>query len=261
MRRCPGRERAGMPLAPLGLFRLRNLAISNVVGVLSAAAMFAWFFLSGPLPPARPGLQPARGRARLPAGQPRDDGVLDRNLGAARHALRHQAPTRGRPWRGGARAPALQAGPVDGNFVVDVLPSMILLGLGAGIAFNPVLLAAMGDVKPSDAARASSVVNTSFMMVGALGLAVLGERRGLANRESGSLGRRSARGAHGRLPRSVPHRRALRGRGRVHRRRLPPAEGHAGARARGSGRSAGRRRGRQWSAAAMSSRPSEGLRR
>ena len=50
---------------------------------------------------------------------------------------------------------------------------MILLGLGAGIAFNPVLLAAMGDVKPSDAARASGVVNTSFMMGGALGLAVL----------------------------------------------------------------------------------------
>jgi hypothetical protein len=32
-----------MPLAPLGLFRLRNLAISNVVGVVSAAAMLAWF--------------------------------------------------------------------------------------------------------------------------------------------------------------------------------------------------------------------------
>jgi hypothetical protein len=92
-----------------------------------------------------------------------------------------------------------------------------VLGLGAGIAFNPVLLAAMGDVKPSDVARASDV---AAFLIG-----------------------------------------ALRGRGRVHRRRLPPAEGHAGARARGSGRSAGRRRGRQWSAAAMSSRPSKGLRR
>jgi MFS family permease len=63
--------------------------------------------------------------------------------------------------------------PVDGNFVVDVLPSMILLGLGAGMAFNPVLLAAMSDVKPSEAGLASGVVNTSFMMGGALGLAVL----------------------------------------------------------------------------------------
>ena len=61
----------------------------------------------------------------------------------------------------------------DGSFVVDVLPGMILLGVGAGIAFNPVLLAAMGDVEPSDAGLASGVVNTSFMMGGALGLAVL----------------------------------------------------------------------------------------
>jgi MFS family permease len=63
--------------------------------------------------------------------------------------------------------------PVDGVFVVDVLPSMILLGLGAGMAFNPVLLAAMSDVEESEAGLASGVVNTSFMMGGALGLAVL----------------------------------------------------------------------------------------
>jgi MFS family permease len=63
--------------------------------------------------------------------------------------------------------------PVDGSFAVDVLPSMILLGLGAGMAFNPVLLAAMSDVEPSEAGLASGVVNTSFMMGGALGLAVL----------------------------------------------------------------------------------------
>jgi MFS family permease len=54
-----------------------------------------------------------------------------------------------------------------------VLPSMILLGLGAGMAFNPVLLAAMGDVDPAEAGLASGVVNTSFMMGGAVGLAVL----------------------------------------------------------------------------------------
>ena len=63
--------------------------------------------------------------------------------------------------------------PVDGNFVVDVLPSMILLGFGAGMAFNPVLLAAMSDVEPSESGLASGVVNTSFMMGGALGLAIL----------------------------------------------------------------------------------------
>jgi sugar phosphate permease len=63
--------------------------------------------------------------------------------------------------------------PVDGTFATDVLPSMLLLGAGAGIAFNPVLLAAMGDVEPHEAGLASGVINISFMMGGALGLAVL----------------------------------------------------------------------------------------
>jgi MFS family permease len=63
--------------------------------------------------------------------------------------------------------------PVDGSFAVDVLPAMLLQGLGAGIGFNPILLAAMSDVKPAEAGLASGIVNTSFMMGGALGLAVI----------------------------------------------------------------------------------------
>jgi MFS family permease len=63
--------------------------------------------------------------------------------------------------------------PVGGNFWLHVLPGMLLLGLGCGMALNPVLLAAMGDVDPEDAGLASGVANTAFMMGGALGLAVL----------------------------------------------------------------------------------------
>ena len=63
--------------------------------------------------------------------------------------------------------------PVDGSFVVDVLPSMILLGVGAGIAFNPVLLAAMSDVEPRRRGSPRASSTPSFMMGGALGLAVL----------------------------------------------------------------------------------------
>ncbi|MEA3136701.1 MAG: hypothetical protein QOC71_982, partial [Thermoplasmata archaeon] len=63
--------------------------------------------------------------------------------------------------------------PLDGTYLVDVLPGMVLLGFGAGMAFNPVFLAAMNDVAPEDSGLASGVVNTSFMMGGALGLAVL----------------------------------------------------------------------------------------
>jgi hypothetical protein len=63
--------------------------------------------------------------------------------------------------------------PVAGTFLVDVLPGMVLFGLAAGIAFNPLLLAAMSEVDAKDSGLASGVVNTSFMMGGALGLAVL----------------------------------------------------------------------------------------
>jgi MFS family permease len=63
--------------------------------------------------------------------------------------------------------------PLDGNYFVDVLPAMLVLGIGGGITFNPILLAAMGGVQPSEAGLASGVVNTSFMFGGALGLAVL----------------------------------------------------------------------------------------
>jgi MFS family permease len=67
----------------------------------------------------------------------------------------------------------LARAPVEGHFLADVLPCMVLLGVGAGMAFNPVLLAAMSDVAPSDSGLASGLVNTSFMMGGALGLAIL----------------------------------------------------------------------------------------
>jgi MFS family permease len=63
--------------------------------------------------------------------------------------------------------------PVDGTFVTDVLPAMILGGIGAGMAFNPMLMAAMSDVGPEESGLASGVVNTAFMMGGALGLAAL----------------------------------------------------------------------------------------
>jgi MFS family permease len=63
--------------------------------------------------------------------------------------------------------------PAGGSFLVHVLPGMLLLGLGCGMALNPVLLAAMGGVPQSDSGLASGIVNTAFMMGGALGLAVL----------------------------------------------------------------------------------------
>jgi hypothetical protein len=59
--------------------------------------------------------------------------------------------------------------PVHGSFLADVLPAMILIGIGGGLA----LMAAMSDVEPQNSGLASGITNTAFMMGGALGLAVL----------------------------------------------------------------------------------------
>ncbi|MGB3819276.1 MFS transporter, partial [Achromobacter pulmonis] len=165
--------RVAEPLMPLALFRLRNVATANVVGVLWAAAMFAWFFVSALYMQLVLGYDAMKvGLAFLPA-----------NLIMAAFSLGLSAKL---VMRFGIRGPlaiglllaalglALFArAPVDGGFAADVLPGMLLLGLGAGIAFNPMLLAAMSDVEPSQSGLASGVVNTAFMMGGALGLAVL----------------------------------------------------------------------------------------
>jgi MFS family permease len=165
--------RVRAPLMPLGLFRLRNLAISNVVGVLWAAAMFAWFFLSALYLQLVLGYSPLQvGLAFLPGNVIM--GVLSVGL-SAKLVMRFGIRLPLGVGLGLAAVGLLlfARAPVDGSFVVDVLPSMILLGLGAGTAFNPVLLAAMGDVEQSEAGLASGIVNTAFMMGGALGLAVL----------------------------------------------------------------------------------------
>ena len=166
-------SRVESPLVPLRLFRLRNVAVSNVVGVLWAGAMFAWFFLSALYLQLVLGYTPLQvGLAFLPGNIIM--GILSIGL-SARLVMRFGIRLPLAVGLGLAAAGLLlfARAPVDGSFVVDVLPAMILLGLGAGMAFNPVLLAAMSDVEPSEAGLASGVVNTSFMMGGALGLAVL----------------------------------------------------------------------------------------
>ncbi len=165
--------RVEAPLVPLALFRLRNLATANGIGVLWAAAMFAWFFLSALYLQLVLGYSPLEvGLAFLPANVIM--GVFSLGI-SARLVMRFGIKLPLVVGLGLAACGLLlfARAPVGGHFVADVLPSMTLLGFGAGMAFNPVLLAAMGDVEQSDAGLASGIVNTSFMMGGALGLAVL----------------------------------------------------------------------------------------
>jgi EmrB/QacA subfamily drug resistance transporter len=162
-----------VPLVPLRLFRNRSFSGANIVGVLWSAAMFAWFFLAALYLQFVLGYSPLQiGLAFLPSSLIM--AVFSIGL-SAKLVMRYGIS---RPLAVGLGLASLGLAlfirlPVDGNFVVDVLPSMLLLGFGAGMAFNPVLLAAMNDVDQSEAGLASGVVNTAFMMGGALGLAVL----------------------------------------------------------------------------------------
>jgi EmrB/QacA subfamily drug resistance transporter len=165
--------RAKAPLMPLGLFRFRNLSSASLIGALWSAAMFAWFFVSALYMQLVLDYTPMQvGLAFLPA-----------NLIMAGFSLGLSARI---VMRFGNRLPlalglalaslglALFAfSPLGGDFLLHVLPAMTVLGIGCGMALNPILLVAMGEVAPGDSGLASGVVNTAFMMGGSLGLAVL----------------------------------------------------------------------------------------
>jgi MFS family permease len=63
--------------------------------------------------------------------------------------------------------------PVDASYVIDLMPPMVLIGLGAGLAFPSLMMLAMSGATPSDSGLASGLVNTSVQVGGAIGLAVL----------------------------------------------------------------------------------------
>jgi MFS family permease len=166
-------SRVPAPLMPLSIWKVRNVASANATGALLAAAMFAWFFLSALY------LQRVLGYSALEVGF----AFLPATIlwGVSSLLLSDKLVI-----RFGIKPPLLVGlgcyllalllfarAPVDGNYVMDVLPGMLVLGIGGGITFNPILLAAMSGVQPSEAGLASGVVNTSFMFGGALGLAVL----------------------------------------------------------------------------------------
>lgn len=166
-------SRVRAPLMPLSLLKLRNVAIANGVGIFWSASMFSWFFLSALYMQLVLGYDPFHvGLAFIPA-----------NLIMAVFSIWLSAKLVGRFGITRSLATGLTlcaAGlflfahaSANGTFVTDLLAPMILMGLGAGISFNPMLLAAMNDAPEDESGLASGIVNTSFMMGGSLGLAIL----------------------------------------------------------------------------------------
>jgi EmrB/QacA subfamily drug resistance transporter len=164
---------ARKPLIPLGIFRSRNITGANLVQVLTVAGMFGMFFL-GSLYLRRVLRYDALeiGLAFLPV-------TITMGTLSIRYSERLVM-------RFGARSTLLPglalvaAGlilfarvPVNGSYVKDVLPTMLLLGTGVGSCFPALMTIAMSGATRSDAGLASGLVNTTAQVGGALGLAVL----------------------------------------------------------------------------------------
>ena len=165
--------RAANPLVPLRIFRSRNVSGANIVQMLMVAGLFGMFFLGAIY------LQRVLGYDALQVGLAFLPVALAIGLLSVGFSARLIT-------RFGARATLLPgllliiAGlalfartPVDATYLTDVFPSMVLLGVGAGLTFPSLMTLAMSGATARDSGLASGVVNMSLQVGGALGLAVL----------------------------------------------------------------------------------------
>jgi EmrB/QacA subfamily drug resistance transporter len=161
------------PLLPLRILRNRNVAGANAVQVLMVAGMLGMFFLGALYLERVLGYGPLQiGLAFLPVGI----GIGGLSLGVS---ARVNTRFGERPVLIAALVlvaaglTLLTRAPVDGTYLTDVFPSMVLLGVGAGLAFPASMTLAMSDATKDDSGVASGLVNTTQQVGGALGLAVL----------------------------------------------------------------------------------------
>jgi EmrB/QacA subfamily drug resistance transporter len=175
---------AASPLMPLSLFRSRNLVGANLIQMIGAAGMFGTFFL-GTLY-----LQNVKGFDAMQIGL----AFLPLTVCMGTLSVRYSEKL---ITRFGARATSLAGlmlmavglalfavAPASASYVTQLLPTMALLGLGAGACFPALVGLAMSGVKIEQAGLASGLVNTTAQVGGALGLAVLAT---LSTTRSGSL--------------------------------------------------------------------------
>jgi EmrB/QacA subfamily drug resistance transporter len=165
--------RARNPLIPLRIFRSRNLTGANLVQMLAVPGMFGMFFLGSLY------LERVLGYDALQIGL----AFVPVTLVMGTLSVRYTEPLITRFGARNTMLPGLvllaaglllftQAS-VDASYARNVLPSMLLFGAGAGLAFPALMTVAMSGVSMEDSGLASGLVNTSAQVGGALGLAVL----------------------------------------------------------------------------------------
>ena len=164
---------ATRPLLPLRMFRSRNVAGANLAQMLMIAAMFSMFFLGALFMERVLGYGPLEiGLAFLPVAI----AIGTLSLGfSARLIMRFGARKVVMPAFAlvATGLALLTRVPIDASYPTDILPSMLLMGIGAGMAIPALMTLAMSGATQSDSGLASGLVNTSQQVGGALGLAVL----------------------------------------------------------------------------------------
>jgi EmrB/QacA subfamily drug resistance transporter len=164
---------ARTPLMPLRIFRSRNVAGANLIQGLTVAGMFGMFFMGALYLQRVLGYDPLQiGLAFLPTT------IVMGGLSlfyAEKLITRFGARRTLVPGLGLVAAGLLlfTRAPVDGSYVTDILPVMLLIGAGAAVCFPSLMTLAMSGATPADAGLASGLVNTTVQVGGALGLAVL----------------------------------------------------------------------------------------
>ena len=166
-------DRAATPLVPLRIFRSRNVSGANVIQVLTVAGMFGIFFLGSLY------LQRVLGYDALEIGLAFLPTTVVMGTLSLRYTerliTRFGAKTLLPPGLGLVATGLLlfSFAPVDGSYVLNVLPMCLLLGFGIGSCFPALVGVAMSGATQEDAGLASGLVNTTAQVGAALGLAVL----------------------------------------------------------------------------------------
>jgi predicted MFS family arabinose efflux permease len=164
--------RTRVPLLPLRIFRLRSLAVANATAVLVAAVAFSEFFLLTLYLQQVLDFSPVEtGLAFLPITLTI---IVVSNVAqtlVTRIGVRPVLTT-GLALAAGALAYFARL-PVDGDYVRDVLPALVLSGIGLALTFVPMTIAGLTGVAQADAGVASGLINTSRQIGGAVGLAAV----------------------------------------------------------------------------------------
>ncbi|MFI1579433.1 MFS transporter [Embleya sp. NPDC020630] len=161
------------PLMPLRILRTPNLAGANLAQLLMAAAWIPmWFFLNLYL-------QQVLGLGAFASGSallPMTVAIMLMMIVLAPRLIARFGPNPlvvtglialagGMLWLSFVRS--------DGNYWVDVLPASLLAAAGMALAFIPSLGTAISSARPEEGGLASGIVNTSYQIGSALGLAAM----------------------------------------------------------------------------------------